>query len=272
MKPLRAIFRSVYTRTLCLLLQLTQGHVHVLSPRSLKGQLGPAGTLRIAAAGTSVNASDKCCGRSEEFHVLGVNYFTECVDLRLWNERIIFVIEPHETYQVYAQSLSRAAAGRPCYVIVKGIGSPKKVTSVLKLVRELSAIPGVTVFLSNDRYVSDLETSSYADGVIGNPDRVISGGKTLMWALSFGFVAGYTRIVLHGFDFGISYAFESQRGEGQMIQPNTWTTDPALRDGVLKEVERLAHLFSERGIALVHAACSGPLSELLPADTTTGTR
>lgn len=224
--------------------------------------------LRIAAPGTSVRVSDGACNSSEPFHVLGVNYFSECSDLQLWNARTAFVIEPHQTYKRYIQSIRRAAVGKEeCFVIVKGIGSPKKISAAFRLIRGLSRLPNVTVFIANDVYIADLPETGYAEAVVLHGGNIVSGSKTLLWTLSFAFAAGYRTIVLHGFDFSDAYAYgQTAPATSERLGANTWVQDAKVRDATLVEVARLVELFQERGVKLMQCGCDGPLKTLLQAD------
>ena len=266
MKFIRRSARRLYSGSLSLLLQAGIGPVAILSPSLLRQRLGDADVLRIAAPGASVRASDRVF--SQDDHVLAVNYFSECTDLHLWRQRIAFVIEPHPTYKRYAESIRRAAAEKSeCFVIVKGFGSPRKIRSALRLIRELSAIPGVTVLLSDDLYIADLSFPSYAEAVVRHENHTISGSKTLLWTLSFAYVAGYRKIVLHGFDFSDAYAYDQRApGTSERVEANTWVNDAALRAATLKEVVDIAELFRTRGVELLQCSCEGPIGKLLPAD------
>ncbi len=94
----------------------------------------------------------------------------------------------------------------------------------------------------------------------------MSGSKTLLWTLSFAYVAGYREIVLHGFDFSQDYAYASaSEDQGQQVQPNVWVSDPTDRSTVLHEVARLEKLLSARGVALSQWGCDGLLTTILPA-------
>lgn len=270
---LRRFARSAYNQVLSRMLAATIANVKILSPGKLRAQLGGAETLRIAAPGSSVRDSDRLLGPDTgPCHVLGVNYFSECTDLGLWKDCGLFVIEPHPTRRRYVASIRRVAAEKgACFVIVKGLGSPRKIRGSLAMVRELSQVSGVTVLLSKDLYITDLPQASYAAAVVDHPSAVVSGSKTFLWTLSFGYAAGYSTIILHGFDFGGDYAYaETARGTDEKLAANDWTARPELRDTVLEEVQHLTGLLQSRAVRLLQCACKGPLKQLLPPDPACG--
>jgi hypothetical protein len=266
MKLVRRLARALYSRAFVSGMSVTVHGTEGLDPRALRSDLGGHDRLHIAAPGASVSRFDAAPGSLADADVLGVNYFVTCSNVPLWPEARLFVIEPHETYRSYAQALASAmAAKQSCFVIVKGTGSPSKVLASARLVRAVARIPGTTVLLSRDTYVSDLPQADPADAIVSHPDGTVSGFKTLLWVLSFAYVAGYREIVLHGFDFSQDYAYADARQKNEArIQPNTWVSDEANRSSILGQVARLGKLFSERGIRLTQSGCDGPLATLLP--------
>ena len=266
MSVIRRISRNLYSRLFISVMRAVASGARELDAKRLRASLGGQKTLHVAAPGVSVTRNESLGGAPAAGDVLGVNYFITCRDVPLWAQARIFVIEPHETYRTYARALAHAALVKgECIVVVKGIGSPNKAAASAGLVRVLAAIPGVTVLLARDFYVTDLMHSTYAEAIVGHPHRTVSGFKTLLWTLSFAFVAGYTEIVLHGFDFSQDYAYsDSHTGESGALQPNIWVADEEHRASVLREVARLFQLFAERGILLAQSGCDGPLATVLP--------
>jgi hypothetical protein len=266
MTSLRRLARFAYSRSLSAALSLVCRNVSILAPRRLRRQLGAADTLRIAAPGRSVRSFERP-SNADAYHVLGLNYFTDCADVPLWQGDVVFVIEPHPEYRRYAESLRKACTGRSgCFVVIKGISSPRKAGMTIGLARAVAEIPGVKVLLANDLYFADLAEKTCPEAIVAHPEAIVSGSKSLQWTISFAWVAGYRRIVLHGFDFSDAYAYTSGDGNSDEPRANIWVDQAGVRNAVLDDVTRLAELLAERGVSLVQSGCEGPLSALLPHD------
>lgn len=264
-RAVRRIYSRLFT-SLCMM--LCGGDVRRFDARRLRACTGAADTLRIVAPGGSVGEQAMSTEQLAGCHVLGINYFSLCVNAPLWPSVDSFVIEPHPTYPIYVASIADAVARRgPVAIVVKGLGSPVKFRKTLAMIRALAAVPQTTLLLSEDRYVTDLSSSSYAEAIVANPDHVVSGSKTLLWALSFAYASGYRRVILHGFDFSQDYAygFDGDRGAQAPIA-NVWVSDREHRSAMLSEIARLRDLFADRGISLMQHGCRGPLPELLPSE------
>ena len=270
MSHVRRLARSLYSRLFVLAMRVVAPRTEELCPKRLRARLGGHDTLHIVAPGASVSRNEDSLESLTGADILGVNYFITCSDVPLWAKARLFVIEPHETYLAYSRALASAAAAKEsCLVMVKGTGSPAKVVASVRLVRELASIPGATVLLARDVYAADLRQSSRADAIMDHPHNTVSGFKTLLWTLSFAFVAGYREIILHGFDFSHDYAYAKLLQEDDTrILPNTWVADEAIRSSVLDDLVRLHKLFAERGIRLAQSGCDGPLATILPAHST----
>ena len=265
MKPLRRLFRRLYYDVLFARLKRRFPNLAFGSGRQSGETAFPATTLRIVAAGTSVRKPVGDIFAADGQDILGINYLIANAAIPAWQHADLFVIEPHDDFEPYVEAAKRAAEAKGSIrILVKGIGSPGKRDASLRLIGALSHVKGATVVPWRDLYLPDLPQASFAKAIAAHPDQTVSGSKTVLWALSYGYVAGYRKIVLHGFDFSADYAYETDGDAAP--PPNTWVDDPRRRDVVLDEIVATANALSRKGVAIMQCNCDGPLAQLLPAD------
>lgn len=251
-------------------LRLGGSHILLANALLLKEKFRQSDVLRVVAPGASVIVGDAALSsRTVMGDVLCVNYAIECDKLNLWRNASFFLIENHALYRRYIDAVRSAVAEKGALVvIVKGFGSPKKVVSAIRFLSALSAIKNVTVLMFDDVYATDLPCANdFGDLVSGACPDVVSGAKTLQWVLSFGYACGYGKIILHGFDFGVDYAYANASTDyREELPPNTWVNKAGVRDAAITDVVSFSELMRSQGREIMQASCQGPLANILPQE------
>ncbi len=220
-------------------------------------------SCRIVAPGKSISKQKPLNINFNESDFFGLNYFIECAHIPEWEYCNTFIIEPHPISARYIDAVKSAVdLKNKINIIVKGISSPKKIITAITFIHKLSKIDGVTVFVSLDKYSSDYPGKKFSELLVENIDEIVSGGKSLQWALSLAYVMDYPSIILQGFDFSKEYVYEKDE-KLDVLPPNTWVDDEYLKIKIILEIEEINCNLSRINRNIYHFQCDGPFSFIL---------